>query len=331
MKIKADVGKLATSLVARILSNMKDSIGDVMFKYGVNTGMVMCVVEPGEETQVDDTTENVELEDSAGTEQSAVVEGAEDKDQATGGEDDDVVITIGEEAPPPEQEQHAQAPEWVKELRKNHRELQRENRELKEKVKAVTGAETKPAPLGVKPTLEGCDYDAEKFEAELATWYDKKRQVDDQEAQAKAAEENQKKAWQAKLDSYTKAKTDLKVKDFDEVEVVAQEMLSVTQQGIILQGSENPALMVYALGKNPKKAKELSSITDPVKFAFAVAKLETQLKVTNRKAAPPPEKVVRGSGSSAGTVDSHLDRLRADAEKTGDYSKVVAYKKQKRA
>ena len=47
---------------------------------------------------------------------------------------------------------------------------------------------------------------------------------------------------------------------------------------------------MYALGKNPKKAKELGEITDPVKFAFAVAKLETQLTVTSRKQVPPPEK-----------------------------------------
>jgi hypothetical protein len=54
------------------------------------------------------------------------------------------------------------------------------------------------------------------------------------------------------------------------------------------------------------------------------------LKVTNRKAAPPPEKTVQGTGRVTGSVDSTLDRLRADAEKSGDYSKVFAYKQQKR-
>jgi hypothetical protein len=88
---------------------------------------------------------------------------------------------------------------------------------------------------------------------------------------------------------------------------------------------------VYALGKNPKKLKELASITDPVKFAFAIAKLETQLKVSNKKPAPPPEKVVGGTAPIRGAVDSTLERLRADAERTGDYSKVFAYRKQKRA
>jgi hypothetical protein len=77
--------------------------------------------------------------------------------------------------------------------------------------------------------------------------------------------------------------------------------------------------------------KELSSIKDPVKFAFAVAKLETQLKVSNRKAAPPPEKVVKGTGRVSGSVDSTLERLREEAAKSGDMSKVIAYKRQMRA
>ena len=109
-----------------------------------------------------------------------------------------------------------------------------------------------------------------------------------------------------------------------------QDQFNVTQQGIIVQGADNPALVVYALGKNPKKAKELASITDPVKFAIAVGKLETQLKVTNRKAPPPPEKTLQGTGPKSGAVDSTLERLRADAEKTGDYTKVLQYKRQKR-
>jgi len=243
------------------------------------------------------------------------------------GESDDVVVTIGEETPPHEEE-HAQAPEWVRELRKNYRELQRENRELKEKVTAP-GAETKPAQLGKKPTLEEHDYDADKFEEALANWYEQKRKVDEQQTKAEAEAKAAQDAWNAKLTAYGKAKTELKVKDFDDAEAVAQENFSATQQGIILQGAENPALVIYALGKNPKKAKELASITDPVKYAFAVAKLETQLKVTQRK-APPPEKTLSGTGRVSGTVDSTLERLRAEAEKTGDYTKVTQYKLQKR-
>lgn len=286
----------------------------------------------GQQTDEDETQLTLEGEvlEGEGAEGEIQGEGTTQGEAAEGEEGDAVVVTIGEEPPPSDEEETARAPEWVRELRKNHRELQKQNRELQEKLNAVSGVEQKPTPLGTKPTLEGCDYDAEKYEQELTGWYERKRQADEQEAKARAEQEAQQKEWQAKLQSYGKAKTELKVKDFDEAEGMVQENFSATQQGILLQGADNPALLVYALGKNPKKAKELSSITDPVKFAFAVAKLETQLKVTNRKAPPPPEKTVQGSGSTSGAVDSNLDRLRAEAEKTGDYSKVIAYKRQKR-
>ena len=68
-----------------------------------------------------------------------------------------------------------------------------------------------------------------------------------------------------------------------------------------------------------------------MKFAFAVAKLETQLKVTNRKAAAAPERTIStGGGRISGSVDSTLDRLREEALKTGDMSKVMAYKRSKK-
>ena len=244
-------------------------------------------------------------------------------------EEDEVMVTIGEEAPPPEE--HAQAPEWVRELRKQHRQLQREKRELEEKLKTVSQPAERPITVGKKPTLEEYDYDAEKYESELAAWFERKAKADEAQARARRAELDAQQAWQQKLDSYGKARSELKVRDFEDAEATVSETLNVTQQGVLLQGAENPALLVYALGKNPSKAKELASIQDPVKFAFAVAKLETQLKVQNRKAATPPEKTVRGTGPVSGAVESTLERLRADAERTGDFSKVMAYKRQQKA
>lgn len=272
-------------------------------------------------------SEEVEVEEEAEAEA-----GAEEPDESKGeetvddDEDDSVIVTIGDEEPAPDKEE--QAPGWVRELRKSHRETVRENRELKEKLKAQENPAIKPVELGKKPILEDHDYDTEAYEKELTAWYDRKRQADEQAAQIKADDEAAQKAWQNQLASYGEAKTKLKVKDFDDAEAVVLDSLNQTQQGIIIQGADNSALVIYALGKNEKKAKELASINDPVKFAFAVAKLEKDLKVTNRKAPPPPEKKVTGTAPSSGSVDSTLERLRSEAEKTGNYTKVVAYKKQ---
>lgn len=234
---------------------------------------------------------------------------------------EEVTITIGDEAP---QEEEARAPDWVRELRKANREKERRIRELESQI----NQSAPKVKLAQKPKLEDFDYDAEKFDAELDKWYEKKRIHDIEQEKIRQAEENQVRDWQNKLDSYTKAKNELKVKDYDDAEFMAQELFNVTQQGVIIQGADNPALVVYALGKNPKKAQELSRISDPVKFAFAIAKLEKELKVVNKKTIPPPERTVQGTGRVSGSVDSTLDRLREEAARTGDLTKVMRYKSQ---
>lgn len=248
---------------------------------------------------------------------------------AAAGDESDLIVTLGEESPPSEQHEESRAPEWVRELRKTNRELQRQNRELQDKLKATEPA-ARATEVGQKPTLEGCDFDGERFESELTAWHERKRQADSERQEREQAEQKAQADWKAKLDAYGTAKAALKVRDFDDAEDAIKATLNVTQQGVILQGAERPELLVYALGKNPAKAKELAAITDPVKFAFAVAKLESQLKVQPRKAPPLPERPVRGSAPSSGAVDSQLERLRADAERTGDYTKVAEYRRQQR-
>lgn len=279
----------------------------------------------------DENGGNAKSEELEATLPEGVQEGATGSEDESS--DDEVVVLIEGESPPQEEEEEvSEAPKWVKELRKTHKEVVRKNRELEEKLRSLEAPKAEqPIELGAKPTLRDHDYDDEKFEAALEAWHDRKRKVEAQEADKQKQQKATQDAWTAKVEAYNKARTALKVKDYDEVAANAGEVLNATQQGIIVAGSENPALVVYALGKNPKKAAELAKIQDPVQFAFAIAKLEGQLKVSNKRSAPPPEKVVSaGTGRSSGSVDSTLERLRAEAERSGDYSKVIAYKKSKR-
>ena len=286
--------------------------------------------------------ENIELEtseveepevitDDEGEVEEAELEHGDEPTEAEAEDEDDVVVSIAGEAPDPEEEEE-RAPEWVRDLRKEHRKEKRRAKELEQKIEQLErGNAPASQPLGSKPTLDGVDYDTDRYETELASWYEKKREHDDQRNVAQSQQKAVQKEWDTKLESYHSSKAGLKVKDYEFAEDVVQDNLSVMQQGMIVQGADNPALVVYALGKNPKKAKEIASITDPVKFAFAVAKLETNLKVTKRKASSRPEKKISGTARPSGSVDNTLDRLRADAEKTGDFSKVMQYKKQKRS
>lgn len=246
------------------------------------------------------------------------------------GNDEHVVISIGD-APPAPEEDAAKAPQWVRDLRISDREKAKEIRELKEKLQAATvGA--KPAEPAKKPTLAECDYDEDTFESKLTAWHEQQSAIREAAKEKERSEQKANDEWQAQVDTYNKEKTALKVPDYEDAEATAVEILSVTQRGIIVSGAKNSATVMYALGKNPAKAKELASINNPVKFAFAVAELESKLKVTPRKAPPAPERQVHGTTSVAiGAGDAELERLRADAAKTGDMSKVHAYKKSKRA
>jgi hypothetical protein len=280
----------------------------------------------------DDEELDTEIESEAeeNDEEEADEAGADVDSEDEEGDEDDVVIEIAGESPPPEDD--AKAPEWVRDLRKSHREQQRENKQLKDQLaKLSSTVQPKTVELGKKPTIEAADYDSDLYEQQLTDWFDRKKAVEAQQERQEAERRSQQDAWNATLATYGEHRKTLKVKDFEDAETVVQDELSNTQQGMILQGADNPALVVYALGKNPKKAKEIASIKDPVKFAFAVAKLETQLKVTNRKASTKPETTITGKAMKSGTVDSNLERLRAQAEKSGDYSKVTAYKRSKRA
>jgi hypothetical protein len=266
------------------------------------------------------------LEESV--EELEVAEEVELESEEVEAESEEVVVSIGEDAPPAEEE--VRAPEWVRELRKTNREKERRIRELEAKLSATT-TEIKPVvTLGPKPKLEEYDYDADRYEQAIDQWHDRKRDHDREADVALQSELQQRQAWQSKLDDYGKAKAELKVRDYEDAEETVQQILNITQQGVVLQGCDNPALVVYALGKNPKKTAELAKLTDPVKFAFAVAKLEKELKVTNRRAAPAPERVVSGTGRSSGAVDSTLERLREEAARTGNMTKVIAYRAQKR-
>jgi len=240
---------------------------------------------------------------------------------------------VQEEAPPPEEfavtldeeAEPAQEAHWVRNLRKQNRELQKRLKEIEAKVPPAAPLE----PLK-KPKLEDVDYDSEKYENALEAWYRRRDEIEKVAAARRAEEESQHAAWTAKLQNYQASKTTLRVPDYEDAEAVVQNSLSVTQQGVLLAGAENPALIVYALGRNPAKAAELAAITDPVKFAFALARLESALKV-NRKSPPPPMKTVNGTGPSGGTIDSTLERLRAEAERTNDFTKIAAYRRQLRS
>ena len=282
------------------------------------------------ETPTEEIIEDLSVmpeEESVAVVEEGVEEVAAQPDEAE--TDEGVEVTLGDESLTSEEEK---APDWVRDLRKEYRETKKHNRELEKRLAEKEAAiEQKPTSLGPKPKLDDFDYDTDRFEAATDDWYATKRKVDEAHAQVQADADRQRTEWQEKLTSYETSKSELGFSDYQESEDVAMETFNETQQSLILDGTDNPALVIYALGKRPEKAKELSSISNPVKFVSAMAKLEAQLKVTKRQAKPAPEKTLKGSSANTGGMDSTLERLEAEARKTNDYTKVFAYERQLRA
>lgn len=255
-------------------------------------------------------------------------------DGATGdttGDEEEIVVTIGDEPAPTDEEKQLQAaPQWVKDVRKESREKDRKIRELEQQLS--TEAPAQPATVEVaKPTLESCEFDEDAYSEKLIAWNESKRQADEQkrkEADAAKAKDEQ---FKSKLTAYQTAKTTSKVSDFEEAEAVVGNLLSPVQQGVLINCAKAPVHVVAALGKNLVEAKKLAAITDPALFAYALAELEAKMKVSQRKAPPPPEDVVRGSAPvRAGSADAQLAKLEAEAERTGDRSKIIAHNRAQR-
>lgn len=245
----------------------------------------------------DEPNEDEVLELTEEMEAPKVEEGAE-----TDGDDEEVVVSFGDEAAPASEE----APEWVRDLRKRARELERENAELK-KARPASVPE-----VGPKPTLESCDYDEDRFETEFNSYLDRKSKVEAAKSEAEKQQAQVAERYKAKVEAYGEQKQSLGVKDFDEAEAEVLASLNEAQKAILVHGAENKAMLVYALGKSPEKLRKIASISDPIEFAFAAAKLEGQAKMERKRPATTPETKVSGSGQLTGQPGKLDDRLSAE-------------------
>lgn len=274
------------------------------------------------ETVVEEVSqnENVESNEEQSSEENVELDIAFDGDTPTPNEDDEFEDTENQT-------------EVFRNLRTKHKETSKELKKLRKEVELLKSNPTPVAQqeetiiLPNKPKLEQFDYDEESFDKAMEEYYDKKTQIEAKKKEQEQSKIQEEQKWQSKLTTYVEESKKLNVPDYSEREEIVKEKLTQVQQGILLDVVKNPAQFVYALGKS-SKLNDLSNISNPILFAAELARLETQIKVNNKaqRTPPPPEKTVRGI--SGGMTDTKLELLRKEAEKTGDFSKVFAYKKQ---
>jgi len=240
-------------------------------------------------------------------------------------DDEPVDIVIEGEAPP---EAKPEGDALVRHLREVTKAQARELAALRA-VAAPAPVEVEALDPGPKPTLESCGWDEDAKDEALIAWHEAKRAHDAALAKAKERQDGFKAQIEADVKRYQDLKSDLPGIDFDEVDAVVSSKLSVAHQLAVVRAADKPHLVMAALARHPAKLEAVSAINDPAKLGAFVARLEGAIKVSNMKRNPAPEKRIAGSAPvSGGAAEKHLERLRAAAAKTGDYSAVAAYKRQ---
>lgn len=281
------------------------------------------MAEQADEPQGDELDDEILDDEPQGDDEGDQDQG-DDGGSAEDDEGDDVQIMFGDEAAPASEDESGSG--LVRELRAKLREANSKVARY-ERGELEPPAKPQVIEVGEKPTLAGCDYDEERFEAERDAWDERKRQAEE----AKARSEQEQQARTAELakdfERFTTGKKALGFRDFDAAENEVVSVLSMHQQSAIVQAADDPAKVIYALGKHPAKLNALAAISNPVKFVAAVAKLEGTLKVTKtNRQRPAPESIVRGSAPLSAGKDKHLEKLEAQASRTGDRSALIAYR-----
>lgn len=272
------------------------------------------LADEGEQLEAEDDAEEIE-------EETAKTDEGSDDDNGEEGEPESAALTVtieGEEDEPEDQGV------GIRKLREAHKDQKKRIKELEAKLQSQ---QPQVSDVGEKPRLEDFDYDSEKFETAFLDWSERKRAHEAKKQAAEQEGEAARERYNQRLQSYAQKKAALGAKDFDEAEEAVLEGLSVAQQSVIIANSEKPDLVVYALGKNPSVLSRMAEKSDLISFAFEVAKLESNLKVTGT-AKPKPEKRVKGPSGAALTPDKKLTQLEDEADRTGDRTKLLAYKRE---
>ncbi len=291
----------------RLLSEVQDESG---------TDVVEVVAE-----DQDAPEQAIEVVADAGDEQSAEATGQQEGAESDA---DELIVTIGDSQP---EEDEKSAPSWVKELRRKNREDQRKIRELEEKLNAVQGGAPVNEPPK-KPKLEDFDYDADEFEKAMDAYYSQKADHDRKAEEQRKAQEEREKEWSERLKTYAEGKTKYPAERMKEAEEEVTGTLNQARQAMLLDLADDPTTLVYALGTNGETLRKLAAIKSDARFIKEVAKIEMNIKVQPKaKTPPPPERTLSGSGRTPGSTAANLEALKAEAQRTGDYSKYLAEKR----
>ncbi len=158
----------------------------------------------------------------------------------------------------------------IDELTREKYDAQRERDYWREQ--ATRGNQQQAQPVkeadSTEPTLEGCEFDVQKYNA---AWYEWKR------GQERKAESQQKREQKLQESAQGFAQSNP-----DYFEVISNPYLRISQDMVdVIADTDNPAALAYYLGKNPQEAERISAM-NLAGVARAIGRIEAELS------APPP-------------------------------------------
>lgn len=275
--------------------------------------------------QVIDLSEKQESTEEVTTEQQqpeekvqASAEEVETDGEQTEEQTDEYSLRVGDEEIPltEEDDDHVDgqpAPQWVKDLRKNNREKDKELRELRRQLEQVQSRPTEQQPqqqvdvIPPKPTLESCEYDEEAYEAALTDWHEKKGRAEQSKQQQQRQQQEYQQRFQQRVEAHKQRAAKLPVKDYQEMEeIVRAEVPDLHKEILIHCADEGSELIAYGLGKSQQLRQRVAAETDPIRAAFLLGQISKQVSLAPKpKKAIKPEPEVRGGGADAKQDDFH--------------------------
>jgi len=162
----------------------------------------------------------------------------------------------------------------IDELTREKYDAQRERDYWREQ--ATRGNQQQAQPVkeadSTEPTLEGCEFDVQKYNA---AWYEWKR------GQERKAESQQKREQKLQESAQGFAQSNP-----DYFEVISNPYLRISQDMVdVIADTDNPAALAYYLGKNPQEAERISTM-NLAGVARAIGRIEAELS-----APPPPRQI----------------------------------------
>ncbi|MDW2635892.1 phage capsid protein [Citrobacter portucalensis] len=272
-------------------------------------GQVIDLSEKQESTEevTTEQQERPEKKDQAETEKEVATESEQAEEQP-----DEYSLRIGDEEIQltEEDDDHVDgqpAPQWVKDLRKNNREKEKELRELRRELEQFKSKPAEQQPMQQvdvippKPTLESCDYDEVAFEQAVTDWYEKKSRAEQSKQQQQRQQQEYQQRFQQRVEAHQKRASTLPVKDYQQMEeIVRTEVPDLHKEILIHCADEGSELIAYGLGKSQQLRQRVAAETDPLRAAFLLGQISKQVSLAPKaRKAIKPEPEVRGGGADA--------------------------------